>query len=58
MKWNTHEQYLEENLAAARINLAPEAVQEVRKVAEAASLEGDRYPPQLMAVLYGDTPTL
>ena len=51
-----HEQYLEENLAAARIGLAPEVVQKVRKIAVEVTLDGDRYPVQLKSGLYGDTP--
>lgn len=49
-------QYLEENLAAARIMLSPQAVQKVRAVAEEAELDGGRYPPQIASQLYGDTP--
>ncbi|KAN0073779.1 NADP-dependent oxidoreductase domain containing protein [Tylopilus felleus] len=48
--------YLEENLAAARIMLSPQAVQKVRAVAEEAELDGGRYPPQIASQLYGDTP--
>ncbi|KAH0828816.1 NADP-dependent oxidoreductase domain-containing protein [Lanmaoa asiatica] len=54
--WNTHEQYLEENLAAARIKLSPEAVQKVRAIAEEAVWDGGRYPAQAVSLLFGDTP--
>jgi len=47
--------YLEENLAAVKVKLSPEAVQEVRKIAESADwVAGDRYPPGMG--LYGETP--
>jgi len=48
--------YLEENMAAAHIKLSPEAIRKVRAAVEDAVLDGDRYPSQLMSVLYGDTP--
>ncbi|OAX42630.1 Aldo/keto reductase [Rhizopogon vinicolor AM-OR11-026] len=49
--------YLEENLAAVKVSLSPESVQEVRKIAEKADwVAGDRYPPGQMNALYAETP--
>lgn len=57
LELNMYKQYLDENLAAAHITLAPETVQKVRKLAEeAVQLDGDRYPTRVMTLLYGDTP--
>ncbi|KAI9062185.1 Aldo/keto reductase [Trametes sanguinea] len=50
---------LKENLDAIRIKLAPEDIQEVRKIAnEADAAKGPRYPPRLYAFLFADTPPL
>lgn len=52
-------QRLRENLGAAKVTLTPEELEEVRKVANSADhAKGDRYPPQLAAVLFADTPLL
>ncbi|KAJ8473792.1 hypothetical protein ONZ51_g7660 [Trametes cubensis] len=51
---------LKENLRAASIKLSPEDVIEIRKAAVAvdAAMQGDRYPAEMMALLYVDTPPL
>ncbi|EED84929.1 predicted protein [Postia placenta Mad-698-R] len=50
---------LKENLGAVEVQLAPEELQEVRKIADTADhARGDRYPPALAAVLFADTPLL
>ncbi|KZT07967.1 Aldo/keto reductase [Laetiporus sulphureus 93-53] len=50
---------LKENLGAANIKLTREEVEEVRNVANNAHcVSGARYPPQLAAVLFADTPPL
>ncbi|KAI0646601.1 Aldo/keto reductase [Trametes meyenii] len=50
---------LEENLGAVNVKLTPEDIQEVRDIADKAdAANGPRYPPQLMAVHFGDTPAL
>ncbi|CCL99237.1 uncharacterized protein FIBRA_01252 [Fibroporia radiculosa] len=50
---------LKENLGAAKVTLTPEELEEVRKIANSADhAKGDRYPPQLAAVLFADTPRL
>ena len=52
-------QRLHENLGAAKIELSPEEVAEVRKIAEDANAtHGLRYPPLLNSVLFADTPAL
>jgi len=40
---------LEENLAAADVGLTPGDLAEIEKAASAIKIEGERYPPQLMA---------
>ncbi|KAG9309675.1 NADP-dependent oxidoreductase domain-containing protein [Chiua virens] len=50
--------YLEENLAAVHVTLSAKAVQEVRALAEAAVLVGNRYPEKYQSLLYGNTPAL
>ncbi|CAA7257346.1 unnamed protein product [Cyclocybe aegerita] len=51
--------YLKENLDAVKINLSPEEVAEVRKIAdEADAAQGFRYPPEHMGLLFADTPEL
>ncbi|KAI0072149.1 Aldo/keto reductase [Panus rudis PR-1116 ss-1] len=50
---------LKENLGALDVKLTPEEVQEIREIADkAGASQGDRYPPALMKVLYGNTPSL
>ncbi|OAA66892.1 aldo-keto reductase [Niveomyces insectorum RCEF 264] len=51
--------YLEENAAAVKVTLTKEEEEDVRKTIESAGgSKGDRYPPFMMAVLFGDTPPL
>ncbi|KZP08099.1 Aldo/keto reductase [Athelia psychrophila] len=52
--------YLQENLGAAKVQLTPEDLSEVRKVALAADVAqgGSRYPPGSDKLLFGDTPSL
>ncbi|KXS10223.1 aldo-keto reductase, putative [Gonapodya prolifera JEL478] len=48
-----------ENLGALGVNLTDEEDKEIRATAEAAeAVHGERYPEQLMASLYADTPAL
>jgi aryl-alcohol dehydrogenase-like predicted oxidoreductase len=51
-------QYLEENLGALKLNLTDAELAAVRKQAEEADIAaaGDRYPPEMAAHLYLDTP--
>ncbi|KAJ8462965.1 hypothetical protein ONZ45_g17746 [Pleurotus djamor] len=50
-------QYLHENLAAASLTLTPEDIAEVREVAKVAdAAKGERYPPDMAAILFVDTP--
>ncbi|KAI0266187.1 Aldo/keto reductase [Gloeopeniophorella convolvens] len=50
---------LEENLNAARVELTPEDVAEVRRIAqEADSIPGDRYPSGMINDLFTSTPAL
>jgi aryl-alcohol dehydrogenase-like predicted oxidoreductase len=54
-----HIQYLEENLAAVKIELSQEDITAVRKLAaDADAQQGERYPPGLSEVLFVDTPAL
>ncbi|KAK3361146.1 NADP-dependent oxidoreductase domain-containing protein [Lasiosphaeria ovina] len=50
--------YLEQNTAAASIKLTPEEIKELRRVAEATNLPGERGPIFFMAPAFGDTPEL
>ncbi|KZP29498.1 Aldo/keto reductase [Athelia psychrophila] len=52
--------YLQENLGAAKVQLTPEDLLGVRKVAVAADVAqgGGRYPPGSEGLLFGDTPEL
>jgi len=55
----TQIKYLTENLGAARLTLSSEELQGVREIAEKADATlGMRYPPQSMAQLFVDTPSL
>ncbi|KAI0711515.1 Aldo/keto reductase [Earliella scabrosa] len=50
---------LKENLGAIDVKLTPEEIDEVRAVAVAAdAAKGERYPPGMSGILYGDTPPL
>jgi hypothetical protein len=51
-------QYLEENLGALKLKLTDAELAAVRKQAEEADVAaaGDRYPPEMAAHLYADTP--
>ncbi|KAI0072151.1 Aldo/keto reductase [Panus rudis PR-1116 ss-1] len=50
---------LKENLGALDVKLSPEEVLEIRQIAnKAGAAQGDRYPPAMMQVLYGNTPPL
>ncbi|TFY67877.1 hypothetical protein EVG20_g3780 [Dentipellis fragilis] len=40
-----HIKYLDENLGAVNVKLSPAELEEVRKAAHEADVEGDRYPP-------------
>ncbi|KAI0063928.1 Aldo/keto reductase [Artomyces pyxidatus] len=52
--------YLQENLGALDVQLTPEDVQDVRRIAEQADSSdlGDRYPPSSQHLLFADTPPL
>ncbi|TBU53098.1 Aldo/keto reductase [Dichomitus squalens] len=49
---------LKENLGAHDVKLSPEDVAEVRRLADEASIPGDRYPAFLLQTLFVDTPAL
>lgn len=52
-------QRLEENLGAAKVQLSPEDLTEVRAEAERADAQqGDRYPAGMSEMLFADTPAL
>jgi aryl-alcohol dehydrogenase-like predicted oxidoreductase len=42
---------LEENLKAADVELSADDLKEIETAAAAIQVEGDRYPPQLMAMI-------
>jgi len=51
--------YLEENLGALQLSLTPTEMAEIREAANAAGLVGgERYPPSVMALVFGNTPPL
>jgi len=51
--------YLDENLKASSVNLSLQEVQEVRELAKLAEGKfGERYPPQFLARVFGDSPPL
>ena len=51
--------YLEENAGAANVNLTNEEEADIRKTIESVGgSKGDRYPPAMMARLFGDSPEL
>ncbi|KAF4156652.1 hypothetical protein CNMCM8927_007747 [Aspergillus lentulus] len=49
---------MDENAAAALMQLSDRAVQEIRTLAEKVEIEGTRYPAAVMATLCSDTPSL
>ncbi|KAI0336646.1 Aldo/keto reductase [Cubamyces sp. BRFM 1775] len=51
---------LKENLSAASIKLSPEDAAEIREAAVAAdaAMQGDRYPAEMMGLLFANTPPL
>lgn len=52
------QQYLKENVAAVKVRLTKEELQEVRAIAEKANAtQGERYPPG-MQLQFVDTPPL
>lgn len=51
--------YLEENAKAIDVKLSSEDDKEFRKAIESVGgSKGQRYPPALMAVLFGDSPEI
>ncbi|CAF4044181.1 unnamed protein product [Adineta steineri] len=46
---------LEENAGAAQVKLSKEEVKKIRGACEKADVQGDRYPPQFSAHLFGDS---
>ncbi|KAI0072166.1 Aldo/keto reductase [Panus rudis PR-1116 ss-1] len=55
----TRVENLKENLGALNVKLKPEEIQEIREIAEkAGAFEGERYPPERMKLIFGNTPPL
>jgi len=51
--------YLEENVAATDVKLSKEEESEIRQAIESVGgSKGNRYPPAMMARLFGDSPPL
>ncbi len=51
--------YLEENAEVTRVTLSKDDEANVRKIIDnTGGAKGDRYPPAMMAALFGDTPEL
>lgn len=50
--------YLEENHGALEVKLTPEELKEIRDLIAAAEVHGSRYPEQMTAALFADTPAL
>ena len=51
--------YLEENIKAIDVQLTSDEEKEIRKIVDSVGgSKGDRYPPYMMAVLFGDSPEL
>ncbi|CAF4046551.1 unnamed protein product [Adineta steineri] len=46
---------LEENAGAAQVKLSKEEIKEIRDACEKADVQGDRYPPQFSAHVFGDS---
>ncbi|TFY56508.1 hypothetical protein EVG20_g8898 [Dentipellis fragilis] len=53
-----HIKYLDENLGAVNVKLSPAELEEVRRAAREADVEGDRYPPGIQEGLFRETPAL
>ncbi|KAF7157642.1 hypothetical protein CNMCM5623_002016 [Aspergillus felis] len=49
---------MEENAAAALLQLSDQEVQDIRTLAEKVEIEGTPYPAAVMAILFSDTPPL
>lgn len=49
---------LEENLGSLKITISKEEEQEIRAACENAQVSGARYPPQMEAANFADTPPL
>ncbi|GIK05482.1 hypothetical protein Aspvir_009594 [Aspergillus viridinutans] len=49
---------MDENAAAALLQLSDQEVQEIRTLAEKVKIEGTKYPAAVMATLFSDTPPL
>lgn len=47
---------VKENLGSLHVKLSKEEEQEIRKACEEAEIHGERYPEQMMAYLFADTP--
>jgi aryl-alcohol dehydrogenase-like predicted oxidoreductase len=47
---------LEENLGSLQVKLTDEEKKKIRKVCEEAEIHGGRYPEQMKASLFADTP--
>jgi aryl-alcohol dehydrogenase-like predicted oxidoreductase len=50
--------YLKENMGAAAVNLSPDEVAAIRKIAEESDIPGERYPEAAQAMVLVDTPPL
>ena len=50
--------YLEENLAALKVQLTKEEEQEIRGLVEKAEVHGTRYPEAMLGGLFANTPAL
>lgn len=50
--------YLEENVDALNVKLTAAENAAIRKAAEEAEVQGERYPQQMMAALFADSPEL
>ncbi|KAK2767751.1 hypothetical protein FQN54_003909 [Arachnomyces sp. PD_36] len=49
---------LDENAAAAQLQLTDQEVRDIRSLVERTEIEGDRYPAMMMGAVLGDTPAL
>ncbi|KAF2468935.1 Aldo/keto reductase [Lindgomyces ingoldianus] len=50
--------YLDENVGAVNVYLAPDEIQQIRTEIEKVKVVGDRYPPFFAPYSFGDTPPL
>ncbi|KAK0447374.1 NADP-dependent oxidoreductase domain-containing protein [Desarmillaria tabescens] len=50
--------YLKENLGAGSLKLTPEEIAEIRQIAEAAEIPGERYGPGFLEMTYVESPAL